>query len=1772
MNICSPLMSTVGKVRFAFYSKEEIERLSVKQITNPVCFDNLDHPSAGGLYDPALGPHNPRTSCATCLLDMDECPGHFGHIALPLQCYHTVTFRLLVKLLSMTCVFCNHLRIPRAVMHQLSAKLRLIHCGLLVEAELIDRMGRKRSTETNESTGESTDETLEAIDRFVSECLLKKRVRSKSTLSTASLRAAEKQFLSSASPSANCPNCKAICMRFRTESDVKIFRKRLSASQLSKMTAWNSNSDSIEPIIDSMLTSDSNAMAVNKEGSKDEFMTPNNIRTIIESMWRNEAPILDLLYGSPDAKGRKVSSPSMLFVETVSVTPTRFRPIQMQAGKSFESSHNTYYTAILKATEVIVDLQRQEATALLSKSEISLELRQQNHQEFLKRTAEAWVKLQTSLNYLMDSSKAPPLAGGQIALPGVRQRLEKKEGLFRKHMMGKRVNYACRSVISPDPYIETNEIGIPPVFAKALTYPEPVTPHNVAEMRQCVINGPKRWPGATHIQNEDGQLINLASLDEQTRTSLANQLLTPSMHFGSSKSGYNQSIVNKKVFRHIRNGDFLLLNRQPTLHKPSIMAHTAKILPGEKTIRMHYANCNTYNADFDGDEMNAHFPQNEIARAEAMLIARTDQQYLVPTDGGVLRGLIQDHVDAGVDMCSRDSFFTREQYIQLVYSGLSYEDGAKQTISDGNIEQEITIGAQGRIRLYRPTIMKPQSLWTGKQIISTILLNLLPQSSDSLLSLKSKARIPAKYWGKNEKNEQEVVFMDGILMTGVLDKTQFGASSDGLVHAVYEVYGPKYAGKLLTILGRLFTTYLQIFGFSCRMDDLRLTEQGDSARRNLIDASSSIGLAAASQVTGITIPAKALHRDKCALTLGLERVLRDSEKMAQLDSAMKSRTNKITSNIISTCVPDMLLKPFPANNMQVMTVSGAKGSNVNVSQISCLLGQQELEGKRVPTMVSGKTLPSFMAFDASARAGGYITGRFLTGIKPQEYYFHCMAGREGLIDTAVKTSRSGYLQRCIIKLLEGLKVNYDHTVRDIDGSVVQFQYGEDGLDVVKQTMLNKFDFCALNFGSLLERYGSLVDDDGDEVVKYLKGVYKMERKLKKAGEPIPARDPLLSIFSPTRNLGCVSDKFIEGVDAFIQKAKQKRGMLKDDDESEDEDEEMNDVPEEQLDALNQKHMKQLEVCKAKMLDSKNTWCDDPTSESSFRHLMNMMYMKSVAEPGEAVGILAAQSIGEPSTQMTLNTFHFAGFGAKNVTLGIPRLREIIMTASKSITTPLMRLPLLKHIAQDERKQERLIHSISRLTLTQIMTGVVVSEMLTCVTGGGLHERFKMVKVRLDLWNKRDYKEEHMLSTKDVENVIELTFIPFLEKEIRRCLKNHVRASKPETYEDLIGIGLGSFGDDGDKNASGEKEGAKPEDGLVDDSKKKSKQSKAQSNIKTEQMDDAIISEAQSSRQSQAHKRSSKRTQDDASDGEDAVSDEDGDETGDALSGMNDATGAKNMARKKQFASYDGPDEDEGQDDGDNEDVEQFADAEEQEEEEQGGEEGKASRPSLISGDTDSREERIRKSSRYVVSYDFDGEDGQWCEINMRFPADVKKMLMVEIVETVCTKVVIHEVKGISRCYSLPNESENDKSVNIGTDGANLQGIWEFGDAIDLNEVSTNDIGAILKTYGVEAARAAIMREIAGVFAVYGIKVDARHLSLIADYMTFEGGFKPFNRSGMSSNPSPFAQMSFETTTNFLAAAALLGDFDPLDSPSASLVMGQPSKGGTGSFEIIQPLR
>jgi DNA-directed RNA polymerase I subunit RPA1 len=602
--------------------------------------------------------------------------------------------------------------------------------------------------------------------------------------------------------------------------------------------------------------------------------------------------------------------------------------------------------------------------------------------------------------------------------------------------------------------------------------------------------------------------------------------------------------------------------------------------------------------------------------------------------------------------------------------------------------------------------------------------------------------------------ESEVIFSRGEFLTGLLDKNQYGATSYCIVHAFFELYGGTYSSKLLSAFSKIFTNFLHTQGFTLGVRDILVTDKANAVRQQIMKDTKKLGHESAAAGVGLLKEGAPLPTAS-ELEDALEVAHRESRKIPKrrvdIDRAYKERLSSANNKVNSACMPKGLVATFPHNNLQLMVQAGAKGSSVNTMQISCLLGQIELEGKRPALMISGKPLPSFKPYDTRPRAGGFIDGRFMTGIKPQEFFYHCMAGREGLIDTACKTSRSGYLQRCLVKLLEGLVVNYDQTVRDsCDGSVIQFQYGEDGLDVCKSQYLkpSQFDFMMINRDAIhdpkavekaknavqdktaLEKYKRQVvkakakapegrrssgflkfceKHDGDEsskedlVVSKTTGRSKKARRLeeawrdhenkakyeKKAGK-LP--DPVVSKFRPDSNFGSVTETIDKMIDEYHNK------------------------------------------------------------DDTFKEMIYTKFMHAMADPGEPVGILAAQSVGEPSTQMTLNTFHFAGRGDMNVTLGIPRLREILMVASVNIKTPSVTIPFLPHVS--EKAKEALRICLNRVTMANVLEAVKVNEKLDLTKG----QRRRLVTMRYEFLPRKSYKNQLGVNPSLIMKYFEKTFI------------------------------------------------------------------------------------------------------------------------------------------------------------------------------------------------------------------------------------------------------------------------------------------------------------------------------------------------------------------------------------------------------------------------------
>eukprot|EP01126_Amoeba_proteus_P047645 TRINITY_DN5456_c0_g1_i5.p1 TRINITY_DN5456_c0_g1~~TRINITY_DN5456_c0_g1_i5.p1 ORF type:complete len:1424 (+),score=301.44 TRINITY_DN5456_c0_g1_i5:49-4272(+) len=1305
----------------ATYTPDQIRKMSVKEVTVPITFDNLEQPVPGGLYDPAFGPLY-NGICSTCSQTSTRCPGHFGHIQLPFPLYNPLFFDRLRNLLNTMCWNCHRFKLDRAKIDMFLEILECLNCGDMARsAEVMSVLVGPKAIKLDEgSTAGDGDDGMRGEDESESGRGGRMEQKNIEEDSDAFLRVHDTrsitreryhvlgQFISACNQTKICTHCNAVVLSLKVESKSKLFQERLSRKHVIRMRQegvtygipgesdlnnsifqfhfdredclqldgddtkdTNNSIDTEEKRDDTMSESEDEdgffsskrstpvkktpdtpsrgkkgtkktnkkpleAQRRSKKGeeemeiesgvSKQRYLHPTEIRKRLGLLWENEKESIGWIWSGLGlepgiGKKKRFSSADMFFVSVIAVPPSRFRPPSDNGRMVSEHKLNVYLNKILSEIEVL----RSEREGWDS-------------DESPLKIGELTVSMQNELNKFMIGMGADS--------KGIKQVLEKKEGMFRRNMMGKRVNFAGRTVISPDPYIETSEIGIPLYFAKSLTYPEPVTDHNVSWLRELVINGPNIYPGARSIREESGKLVLLPD-DINTRKAIARTLQKPEMdESGGPVSG------GKTVMRHCMDGDLLLVNRQPTLHKPSIMGHRARVLGEEKTIHMHYANCNTYNADFDGDEMNVHLPQNEFCRAEARFIANTDNQYVVPKDGTPLRGLIQDSIVSGVYLTCKDTFFTRGEFQQLVYFCCFNVNPSHPFVTP------------------LPTILRPLPLFTGKQVVSAVLDQLLV--GEVPLNMVGTSQIPSNMWGKGQE-EGEVIIRKNQLLTGILGKKQFGNKPHGLVHCVYELYGGEAAGRLLTILGKLFIFFLQMRGFTCGIEDLLIDEESEQKRTKILSTVPTLGMVNAGIFTKM-LPegehvddfSKLIEKEKKLASLAkkkqegimsrLKELLADPSHFGNWDATMISRVSKQTTAVIQSCTG--LVKPFPKNNFSMMTTSGAKGSRVNFSQVSCLLGQQELEGKRVPLMDSGKTLPCFTPFDPSPRAGGFVGDRFLTGIRPPEYFFHCMAGREGLIDTAVKTSRSGYLQRCIIKHLEGLTVSYDNTVRDSDGSVIQFNYGEDSVDVMNTGFLTQFDFLLDNLEAVENKYQikrnkKIIGVVSDETNKLI---------VESLSTPHP-KDPLFSLQFPNK-IGVVSEKFYIQLEKYI----------------------------------------------SQNLETKFSGSKGSKKARRFRDVMYMKYMRSLAHPGENVGTLAGQSIGEPSTQMTLNTFHLAGKGEVNVTLGIPRLRELIMAAGGNMKTPSMILPL-RDQANNQESAKRLCSRFQRVMLNTVIDEITVKDNL-----------------------------------------------------------------------------------------------------------------------------------------------------------------------------------------------------------------------------------------------------------------------------------------------------------------------------------------------------------------------------------------------------------------------------------------------------------------------------
>jgi DNA-directed RNA polymerase II subunit RPB1 len=743
----------------------------------------------------------------------------------------------------------------------------------------------------------------------------------------------------------------------------------------------------------------------------------------------------------------------------------------------------------------------------------------------------------------------------------------------------------------------------------------------------------------------------------------------------------------------MQNGDFVLFNRQPSLHKMSIMGHRARILP-YSTFKLNLSVTTPYNADFDGDEMNMHLPQSYETKAEAMNIMHVPKQIVSPQSNRPVMGIVQDALIGIKLFTHRDNFITLDVLMNLI-----------MWLDD--FTGEIPI----------PAILKPKPLWTGKQIFSMFLpkVNLTRFTSDHNEKEKDNSGSGSGYVSYN-LNDTIVQMEDGILLTGIVCKRTVGNSTGGLIHCIFNEFGSDKTMNFLNHTQRIVNQWLIYSGFTVGVSDI-ITEE-----------------ATITKIGDVMYEAKEL----CKQTLLKARDGKlESQPGKSIQESFEVKVNGILNEARDRAGRFVQSSLKSTNNLKNMVIAGSKGNITNISQITACVGQQNVEGKRIPFCFNQRTLPHFTKDDLGPESRGFVENSYLSGLTPQEFFFHAMGGREGLIDTAVKTSETGYIQRRLVKALEDVMLKYDGTVRNSLGGVVQFLYGEDGMagELIED---QKLEILLMDDLKMKKNF-KFFEDEIDEI-----RFDQLENKLNKVLDNNVVMDLIYSENNPNYKIilddefhklitireemrefifssGDDKQHFPVNIPRIILNTKKIFGINNST---------KSDIhPLQLLDKVNELKSELIlvngndQISKEAQyngtmlfnailsynLSTKKIIFKDRLTNKALEYLLGEIknkFFQAILRPGEMVGNIAAQSIGEPATQMTLNTFHFAGVSSKNVTLGVPRLKEIINVAKK-LNTPSMTV----HLKKENHDSEHLAKIIqSKIEFTNLMDVTVRTEI------------------------------------------------------------------------------------------------------------------------------------------------------------------------------------------------------------------------------------------------------------------------------------------------------------------------------------------------------------------------------------------------------------------------------------------------------------------------------
>jgi DNA-directed RNA polymerase II subunit RPB1 len=892
------------------------------------------------------------------------------------------------------------------------------------------------------------------------------------------------------------------------------------------------------------------------------------------------------------------------------------------------------------------------------------------------------------------------------ALKSIKERLVGKQGRVRGNLMGKRVDFSARSVITPDASLSIRELGVPIKIAMNITFPAKVNARNKKFLSKLMMNGPETYPGANILEKKEGESISLKYVD---RNSIR----------------LNEGDV---LHRHMMDGDPVLFNRQPTLHRMSMMCHEAKIMRVGKTFRMNVADTKPYNADFDGDEMNLHGPQDEESQSELLNLAAVPHQIISPANNSSIVGIFQDSMLG----CYR---FTRE-----------------------NINFDVRT-AMNLLMLFDKVDVSLFSDKNKRVSNFELLSQILPEMS---CRFRNKAYDDDDD-ARTSNNIIEVV--NGKYLRGQLDKSSMGSTSKGFIQSIFNDYSYRSSADFIDNIQNLVTEYMKLSSYSVGISDLI----GDDTTNSKI-------------AEVVTKKKKEVQKLIHKVQLGLFKNNTGKTNNVEFETQVNSLLNDA-----QTAAGKIGKSSLSADNRFVIMVNaGSKGSNINISQMISCLAQQNVDGKRIPYGFDDRTLPHYSKYDDSPEARGFVESSFIQGLTPEELYFHAMGGRTGLIDTAVKTSQTGYVQRRLIKGMEDLKVFYDMTVRNNKGKVIQFNYGEDNINPSKsesqQLQLTKF-----TLDDIYAHFQIPVDVKKKGKTNFTKKA--ISRMNKQKNDLISHTKSIINDFIHWRTT-VLENVFRNQNDTAVYIPVHFNRMLNNIERS------LNitknslvDITPLEAYKLIDSYWKQLEqnelyapnnlfkICYYFYLTPKDLLTVRHFNKNGLVLLLEkikLQYMKSIIHPGDMVGIVAAQSIGEPTTQMTLNTFHFAGVASKsNVTRGLPRVEEIL-SLSQNTKKPSTTIYLHKNEETDLEKAQELKYTLEYTSLRNLTESVSIcydpDNLNTLIT-----EDDELVK---------QYNEFQKMVSECNENEFEDDFEPFSKWIIRFKFSREQLLEKNITMDDV----------------------------------------------------------------------------------------------------------------------------------------------------------------------------------------------------------------------------------------------------------------------------------------------------------------------------------------------------------------------------------------------------